>query len=335
MVIALNTHLTPVMMLPSMGNHTYHLSPRQRYQMVTDHLRGEKISTVCRFYGIPRKTLYHWIGVWRADQDNFAKNVAGADHTPKRQPRLTDDVTTERIVRLRKKSGYGPDRLKLLLAERGVIMSASGIAKVIGRAGLVKKRRRKEKKKYKKFTAYMTHPGQRVQKDVMYLPKLFGKTHRQYCYQAIDLFTRISFSHIYDECTPQNTVDFLKRAIAFFPFKVENFQFDHGVENTYDLRPDIRKIHPVQAFLASLGTGCHYSPIATPRMNGCVERLHRTWRQEVERHHHWKTPAVMHKDNAKWLKYYNEQRPHFGIKAMTPLEKLRSFKGYEAATINY
>lgn len=303
--------------------------------MVSDHLRGRSPSDVSRFYGVPRKTFYYWLDVWRADPDGFARNVAGGDHTPKRQPRITDEATTETVVRLRKKSGYGPDRLRLLLAERGVAMSASGIAKVIGRAGLVRKRRRKEKKKYKKFTAYMTRPGERVQKDVMYLPYLFGKTHRQYCYQAVDLFTRVSFSLIYPECTPENTVDFLKRAIAFFPFRVESFQFDHGTENTYDLRPDVRKTHPVEAFLDAVGIGRKYSPVATPRMNGCVERLHRTWREEVERHHRWKTPSAMHRDNRKWLKYYNEDRPHFGIKAMTPIQKLRSSAGYENATLNY
>lgn len=318
-----------------MKDHTYHLKPRQRYQLVMDHLRGRTVTDICRFHGIPRKTLYYWIDVWRKDPDGFAANVAGADHTPKKQPRLTDDVTVELIIRLRKKSGYGPDRLRLLLEERGVSMSSSGISKVLGRAKLTKKRRKKTKKKYKKFSSLMTYPGERVQKDVAYLPHLFGKSHRQYNYQAIDLFTRIAFSHIYPECTPENTVDFLKRCIAFFPFKIEAFQFDHGTENTYDLRPDITKIHPVAAFLDPLGIGRKYSPVATPRMNGCVERLHRTWREEVERHHKWKNASKMHKDNLKWLRYYNEQRPHFGIEAMTPLQRLRTAKGYEAATLTY
>ncbi len=58
--------------------------------MVADHLKRRKVADVCRFYGIPRKTFYHWLDVWRADPDNFAKNVADGDHTPKTQPRLTD-----------------------------------------------------------------------------------------------------------------------------------------------------------------------------------------------------------------------------------------------------
>lgn len=290
--------------------------------MVSDHLKGRKASEVCRFYGIPGKTFYYWLGVWQSDPDNFARNCAGTDRTPKSQPRLTDEATTALIVRLRKKSGYGPKRLKPLLEQRGVSMSVSGIGKVLFREKLTKKRRRKIKKKYKKFTALIKEPGERVQVDVAYLPKLFGKTHRWYAYQAVDLHTRIAFSVIYPDITPQNTVDFLRRALKFFPFAVRAFQFDHGTENTYDLRPDIKAVHPVEKFLRPLGVGLEFSPVATPRMNGCVERLHRSWREECARWHAWKSPAKMHRDNAKWLEYYNEKRPHQGIDGLAPIERL-------------
>lgn len=318
-----------------MGEHKYHLTPRQRYQLVAEHLKGRSVSDVCRFYGVPRKTLYHWLKVWQSDPEGFAENVASTDHTPKRQPRLTDEATTALVVRLRKKSRYGPKRLRLLLKERGVVMSVSGIAKVLKRKGLIKKRRRKTKKKYKKYTALMVRPGQKVQVDVAYLPHLFGKSHRQYVYQAIDLYTRMAFSFIYPECTPANTVDFLKRCLAFFPFRVAVFQFDHGTENTYDLRPDITAPHPAQVFLDTQKIRYVYSPVATPRMNGCVERLHQTWRQEVQRWHRWKQPGAMHRDNRRWVQYYNECRPHSGIGDLSPLEKLRSFTTYRDAILNY
>jgi putative transposase len=303
--------------------------------MVAEYLKGRRPSDICRFYGTPRKTFYHWLDVWRADPDNFVRNVAGGDHTPKHQPHLTNEETTKIIIRLRKKSKYGPKMLRLLLLDRGVTMSISGIAKVLKRTGLVKKQHRTRKKKYKKFSAFMTRPGERVQTDVAYMNKLFGKTHRQYCYQTIDLCTRLSFSLIYPECTPQNTVDFLRRARRFFPFKIETFQFDNGTEFTYDLWPNVKKVHPVQRYLDKAGIRRVFSPVATPRMNGAVERLHRTWRQELERWHKWKKPSQMHQDNQRWLMCYNEKRPHSGIGDLSPIQKLRSFHGYENATLNY
>ncbi len=325
------------MMLPSMGNHTYHLLPRQRFQMVSDHLGGHKVANICRFYGIPRKTFYYWFRVWQSDPENFKKNIVGGDHTPNRMPYITDAGTVDLIVRLRRRSKFGPAKLQLLLRERGIVMSVSGIAKVLKREGLSKKRKKKTKKKYKKYTAFMTFPGQKVQVDVAYLPKLFGKTHRYYVYQAIDLYTRMTFSAIYSECNPQNTVHFLKRVNHFFPFAVKLFQFDHGTEFTYDMLVHVKTDHPVHIFLNSLPTPIPFcfSPVATPRMNGCVERVHRTFREEVERWHKWNTPSQMEKDHLKWLRYYNEKRPHFGLKLQTPLLTLRRTKTFENASLQY
>lgn len=318
-----------------MGKHNYHLAPRQRYRLVADYLGDHKVSEICRFYGVPRKTFYYWLNVWKVDPDNFTRNVAKTDNTPTRQPFLTDEATTALIIRLRKKSRFGPQRLQLLLKERGIAMSAAGIYKVLKRANLIKKRKRKIKKKYKKYTAFMKIPGQKVQVDVAYLPKLFGKSHRYYVYQAIDLYTRITFSAVYGECCPANTVHFLKRAIQFLPFPVQVFQFDHGSEFTYDMFVQIKAEHPVHAYLKSRSIAFCFSLVATPRTNGCVERVHRTWREEVERWHRWKDPGQLLKDNRKWMKYYNEQRPHYGLNMLTPVQKLHSDKLFENAQLDY
>lgn len=318
-----------------MGQHKYHLEPRQRYRLVADYLSGYSVEDICRFYGVARKTFYYWLRVWRSDQDNFAKNVALTDTTPKKQPRLTSATTTELIIRLRKKSRFGPQKLQLLLKERGVAMSSAGIYKVLKRAGLIKKRRRKVKKKYKKYTAFMVRPGQKVQVDVAYLPKLFGKNHRQYVYQAIDLYTRVTFSAVYPEVCPQNTVHFLERVISFLPFTVEVFQFDHGTEFTYDMLTHVAKAHPVHTYLKQRSIAFCFSPVATPRMNGCVERVHRTWREELQRWHRWKQPSQLYRDNRKWMRYYNEQRPHFGLKLKTPLQQLQGVRQFESARLNY
>lgn len=323
------------MMLPSMRNHTYHLAPRQRYRLVADYLGGHQVTNICRFYGVPRKTFYYWFNVWQSDPDNFAKNVAKTDHTPLKQPRLTNGNTTELIIRLRKKSGFGSLKLQLLLRERGVNMSASGIYKVLKRAGMIKKHKRKVKKKYKKYTAFMTDPGQKVQVDVAYLPKLFGKSHRYYAYQAIDLYTRTTFSAIYSECCPQNTVCFLERLIGFLPFKVQMFQFDHGTEFTYDMLVKVKTEHPVHIYLKRRSLNFCFSLVATPRTNGCVERVHRTWREEMERWHKWKSLADLLKDNQKWMKYYNEQRPHYGLKLKTPLQQLQGIQNFKNAKLDY
>ena len=323
------------MMFPSMGNHTYHLLPRQRFQMVKSYLVGHAVADVCQFYGVARKTFYYWLRVWQNDPNNFAKSVAMTNTTPVNQPRLTNEVITALVVRLRRKTKYGPARLKLLLAEREVHLSVSGIYKVLKRANLIKKRKRKIKKKYKKYTAFMVRPGQKVQVDVAYLPRLFGKSHRQYVYQAIDLYTRITFSAIYSECCPATTVHFLERVIRFLPFTVETFQFDHGSEFTYDMLTHVTVEHPVHTYLKSHGINFCFSLVATPRTNGCVERVHRTWREEVQRWHKWKDLSGLLKDNRQWMRYYNEERPHSGLTNRRPLEQLQTVRPFENARLDY
>ncbi|MBI3685006.1 transposase [Candidatus Azambacteria bacterium] len=66
-----------------------------------------------------------------------------------------------------------------------------------------------------------------------------------------------------------------------------------------------------------------------------MERVHRTWREEVQRWHRWKLLSELLKDNRKWMRYYNEQRPHSGLKNKRPLEQLRGVTGFENATLNY
>jgi len=76
--------------------------------MVNWYLKGAMtVTNICLFYGIPRKTFYYWLNVWQEDPDNFVKNVATTDNTPKSMPYITDKATTELIVRLRKKSKFG------------------------------------------------------------------------------------------------------------------------------------------------------------------------------------------------------------------------------------
>ena len=42
-----------------------------------------------------------------------------------------------------------------------------------------------------------------------------------------------SFRYLYDEKSPYNTIDFMKRLIDYFPFRIHSIQTDNGTEFTY------------------------------------------------------------------------------------------------------
>lgn len=89
----------------------------------------------------------------------------------------------------------------------------------------------------------------------------------------IDEATRERFLYWYEEHTPLNTIDFVKRVINHFGYIPKEIQTDNGIEFTYN-RADIKKEHPLEVFFKKLGIKHHKIRPHTPEHNGKVERSH-------------------------------------------------------------
>lgn len=61
--------------------------------------------------------------------------------------------------------------------------------------------------------------------DCFYLPTLEGKKH--YCFVAIDRATRLVFLWVYEHKDKETACDFLKRCLAFYPFKIQKILTGH------------------------------------------------------------------------------------------------------------
>ena len=80
--------------------------------------------------------------------------------------------------------------------------------------------------------------GEKWQIDVKFVPtQCLGKDvpsdKKYYQYTCIDEATRERFLFWYDEHTPSNTVDFVKRCITYFEYKPVEIQTDNGTEFTW------------------------------------------------------------------------------------------------------
>ena len=215
-------------------------------------------------------------------------------------------------------------------------MSVYGVYRVLVRAGLVKPRKHRPRKKPVYYQ--MNYPGQRVQVDVKYMPKIRlrhrPEVYQEYQYTAIDDCTRLRFVNTYEELCPANAVDFAHRMLTFFPFPVEEIQTDHGTEFTYIFMPWVKKPHPFEEFLKERGIRHKLIPIASPKQNGKAERSHRTDDEEFYNQRGFRKPAKRRKELSRFLDFYNNRRPHSALGWMTPLEKLRSFPEYQGATLS-
>jgi transposase InsO family protein len=290
------------------------------------------VAEVCRHFQISRKTFYKWWGPYCKEG---LGGLRDRSKKPRSHPRTVPWETGKLILELRRKSRYGPRRLAFYLKrDYGVTISPFGVYKVLLRAGEIKPRHRRPRKKPVYYS--LARPGERVQVDVKYLPKLkigrFPEGYQEYQYTAIDDCTRLRFTGIYQEVTPQNSVDFMKRALSFFPFPIQEVQTDHGVEFTYIFFPHVQKSHPFDVLLKSEGIHHKLIPIAKPEHNGKVERSHRTDDEELYNLRDYRSPRRRAKAVAHYLRYYNNQRPHSALAWLTPLQKLQSFPEFQGVT---
>lgn len=112
--------------------------------------------------------------------------------------------------------------------------------------------------------------------DVKYVPTAcYSGTVPQkfYQYTVIDEASRERFIYPYMEQSRYSTVDFLKRAIAYFGYKPFILQTDNGAEFTRLKRSD--RTHPLDLQCSKLNIVHKRIRPRTPRHNGKVERSHR------------------------------------------------------------
>jgi transposase InsO family protein len=287
------------------------------------------------YFGISRKTYYKWWNRYRAAGFDPAA-LQDRSRRPKTHPKTSSQEVVNTVIRLRRHTSYGPRRLQFFLArDHGLRLSVCGVYKILDRAGCIQRQARK-KKRFQSYAAYIHTPGQKVQVDVKYVPWQPGqpRTHRLYQYSAKDLFTKLRFIRVYDELTAQNTVDFARRCLRFFPFPIRCFQTDHGIEFTFAFL-DTPKEHPFDTFCRQFKIVHKLIPVATPRYNGQVERGHRTDMEEFYRRASFSDQKGLSPKILRYQRYYNEHRPHMAIDMLTPLQKLRSVSGFKNAQLNY
>ena len=134
------------------------------------------------------------------------------------------------------------------------------------------------KKKHNKKYETPKNIGEKWQIDAKYVPNeckvKLPEDKRYYQYTCIDEASRERFLWWYEELTPANTVDFVKRCIEYFGYKPKTIQTDNGTEFSYN-QAKIKKEHPMDTLLKKLEIKHYKIRPRTPEHNGKVERSHR------------------------------------------------------------
>ena len=184
----------------------------------------------------------------------------------------------------------------------------------------------KKTKRQGKFKDYK--PGF-VHIDHFNLPAIGAK--KRYCFIAIDRATRLAFLKIYDDKTAKSALDFLRRAIEFFPFDIHRLLSDNGPEFTNrrytKLRGGARVTHPLDALCSQRGILRRYTAPRTPATNGMAERFVGLSKQATVSKYRYKNHQAAEEALLRWIVFYNLHRKHGGIERRTPIQQ--AYKRYK------
>ena len=316
-----------------MPKHYYNQLIRKRLAWILMYQKSGNVSFVCRYFGIARKTFYKWL-VRYEESGNDPLSLLDTSKRPKNSPKETQGDIQKLIVRLRKSTLMGPYRLKFFLKkDYGVSISRATIYAILKRKGLIKK----SKKRAKTPILYqMPYPGY-IQMDI----KIIGGYRPNNCvqYSAIDDATRVKMTKLYRERSNGNSLDFLDYIQKRFPFGIKSIRTDNDsvFTNAYTGEPKTHPLkmprdHPFTLACKKQGIIHKLNRPACPQQNGKVERSHRTDSEEFYRLQKSLNLDFLIKERKKYDEFFNNERPHMGLKGFTPLQKLQSFPDFKGVT---
>ena len=268
----------------------------------------------CREFNVPRSTFYEWKKAYeKGGKAGLARKKPVVLNNPRK---LAQDVV-DKILHLRQTYKLGPERIIWYLERyHGIKTSESTIFRTLVRNGMSRlpkssARRAIATRRYAKEV-----PGHHVQVDVKFvsLRNFEGIRVRRFQYTAIDDATRIRALKIYPRHNQQNAIKFVDYVIEKFPFRIHTIRTDRG--------------HEFQAqfhwHVEDKGMRHVYIRPRSPRLNGRVERSHRTDQEEFYQLLTYTDDVDLNEKLAEWERFYNLDRPHGAFKGKTPYEALRS-----------
>jgi len=192
-----------------------------------------------------------------------------------------------------------------------------GVATFLAQArrGKTKGKSRRPYARRKPRTYSIQKPGDLVQIDTLTVTLGPGEVVKHF--SAVDLFTRFSLAEVHTRATANLAANFLAYLIANTPFPIRAIQVDGGSEFMAEFE-EACYLHNIKLFVL---------PPKSPKLNGHVERMQRTFRDEFyTRPLPAKIPELQRELNI-YLDYYNRRRPHRALNGLAPLEYLAMMQG--------
>jgi len=296
--------------------------------------RDHPVAVTCRRFGIARSTYYRWKK--RFDPHNL-RSLEDRSRRPRRVRQRTWSLELiERVRELREQyPAWGKAKLVVLIKREGFSVSESTVGRIIGylkRRGVLREpvkkvkakglRRKRVYARRKPKDYKVEAPGDMVQVDTLYVRPEPGQTYNQFT--AADVVSRWAFADIRSALTARLAREFLEELVSSCPFKVRGVQIDGGSEFYADF----------ELACQELGIDLFCLPPRCPKLNGTVERVHRTFREEFWAYYDGEVNLeAMRPALKEWTtKVYNQVRPHQSLGYLSPAQYLASLEKATCST---
>jgi transposase InsO family protein len=227
---------------------------------------------------------------------------------PKHHPNALSDEICDLIVAIRLEHNRSAEVVhKRLFDEHGIEVSLSSVKRTLDRRGLLNKRSPWKRYHPPKPRPEAKTPGSLVQMDTIHLMQT--KIDRMYVFTALDVYSRWAWARAYPKIGAGVGVRFFHYAQKQAPFAFQMIQSDHGPEFSTH-------------FTERIGANHRHSRVRRPNDNAHLERFNRTIQTELLNKLS-PDPKLINKQLPDYLKWYNEERHHFGLNLETPMNIIR------------
>jgi transposase InsO family protein len=270
--------------------------------------------------GVSVRTFYKWLQRYREEGE---KGLRDRRCTPHRVPRRTSEARTEKILALRQRRLTGWQ-----IAQR-LGVAPSTVAAVLKRAGLARLSALDPKPAPRRFER--EKPGELLHLDVKNLGRIGAIGHRihgdrgtrargvgwEYVHVAVDDASRVAYVEVLPDQKGETAVGFLERAGKWFRkrgIRIQRLLSDNG--SCYVSRR-------FRQACKRLGIRHLRTRAYRPQTNGKAERFIQTLIRGWAYSRPYRTSNQRTKALPKWLRYYNEQRPHRALGMIPPIQRVK------------
>jgi len=290
----------------------------ERLEFLSRHRKGERVTDLCREFGISRKTAYKFVARYK---EHGALGLLDQRRVPERIPHRTSAEVTKLIVTLRREHPtWGPKKLVEVLRKKHPdtrFPSRSTIGEILERNGLIVRKRRRKHHAPVEHSA-LSVPSKPNDLWCIDFKGQFRLGNGRYCYP---LTVTNAASRYVLACEAFEAIDGLQVRIALeHLFKTlglpKAIRFDGGSPFA---STGLMRLSKLSAWWVSLGIRLEQIDPGCPQQNGRHERMHRTLKAETTR-----PPAMrllqQQQRFDKWLSVFNHQRPHEALAMKCPAD---------------